>query len=143
MPSISTGLRRLLVVVNFVMLVTILLLYYARDLLPFGNAWLILIDGALVVAVAFTYYFAFVRSGAQSLTQAKPRDLDEREIKIAHAARSFAYRVFTVISLFLMWIVIVAADNGLFIFDALMPTSLLYVALALPSAYVAWLEKAV
>lgn len=134
--------RQLGVVVNYASLLFFLVLYYAG----FIGSWSIaIITGVFVflgVACA-SFVLVHISTGLWSLAHASTERLDERQIQITHGALGRSYALFSVICLFVMLFNAVTGYRGHYMFDAVLPVSLLYFAHTLPSSVIAWKEREV
>jgi hypothetical protein len=138
----SIAKRRIGVVVNYASLVLFLLLYY----IGFVGGWNVaLIVGFLVFLTVATASFMVVhiRTGLWKLAHSNREKLDERQIQLTHEALRVSYSVFAVICLLIMLFNAVTGYRGSYLFDAVLPVSLLYFAHSLPSSVIAWTEREV
>jgi hypothetical protein len=135
------GRRRIGVVVNLSSLFLFLVFYYAGR----GLGWnrLLLIGGVSICLAVWLVSFitVHVRTGLWKFAHTKVDDLDERQVQVAHEALRYSYAAFTVICLLIMLFNATTGYRGHYMFDAILPVSLLYFAHILPSSVIAWTEK--
>ena len=101
-----------------------------------------LISVFLAIALV-SFLMLHVSTGLWRLAHSRADKLDERQIQVTHGALSRSYEIFTVICLLVMLFNAVIGDRGYYLFDAVLPVSLLYFAHSLPSSVVAWKEREV
>ena len=135
--------RRIGVAMNLLSLFFFLVFYYVGR----GLGWnpLLIIGGVGVcLTVSLVSFIAVhVRTGLWKLAHRKGDDLDERQVQVTHEALRYSYAAFTVICLLIMFFNAIMGDRGYYMFDAVLPASLLYFAHILPSSMIAWTEKEV
>jgi hypothetical protein len=90
-----------------------------------------------------SFFLVHIKTRLWSLGHAGVERLDERQIQVTHEALRHSYAVFTVICLFIMLFNATTGYRGHYLFDAVLPVSLLYFAHTLPSSVIAWKERAV
>ena len=137
------GRRRIGVVLNLLSLFLFLVFYYAGRALGWDR--LLLIGGVSVCLAVWLVSFitVHVRTGLWKFVHTRVDDLDERQAQVAHEALRYSYATFTVICLLIMFFNATTGYRGHYMFDAILPASLLYVAHILPSSVLAWREKEV
>ncbi|UCG52835.1 MAG: hypothetical protein JSW58_04580 [Candidatus Latescibacterota bacterium] len=138
----SIAKRRVGVVVNYASLTLFLLLYYIGFI---GHWSAVLTIGVLIFLAVATVSFIFVhiKTGLWRLAHSSREKLDERQIQVTHEALRYSYSVFAVICLLIMLFNAVTGYRGHYLFDAVLPMSLLYFAHSLPSSVIAWTEREV
>jgi len=139
----SRSRRRIGVVVNFASLLLFLIIYYAGMNLGW-NAALLAIGVIVALAIALvSFVVVHISTGLWELGHSHIDKLDERQRQVTHEALRHAYATFTVIALAIIGFNAVAGSHGHYIFDVVLPVSLIYVAHALPASIIAWREKVV
>jgi len=134
--------RRIGVVVNYASLLFFLVFYY----IGFIGAWSAAIVSGMFVflgAVCVSFVLVHITTGLWSLGHSAVERLDERQIQVTHGALRHSYAVFTVICLLVMMFNAVTGYRGHYMFDVVLPVSLLYFAHTLPSSVIAWKERSV
>ena len=139
----SKSQRRAGVVVNFASVVLFLIIYYAG--MNLGWSAVLLAAGVLVtLAIALgSFIVVHVSTGLWKLGHSSIDKLDERQIQVTHEALRHAYATFTVIALAIIGFNAIAGSHGHYVFDVVLPVTLIYVAHVLPASIIAWRERVV
>lgn len=139
----SRSRRRIGVVVNFASLLLFLIIYYAGMNLGWHAA--LLATGAVftLTIVLGSFVVVHISTGLWKLGHSHVDKLDERQTQVTHEALRSAYATFTVIALAIIGLNALTGSHGHYIFDVVLPVSLIYVAHALPASIIAWRERVV
>ncbi len=139
----SKSQRRVGVVVNFASVVLFLIIYYAG--MNLGWSAVLLAAGVLAtLAIALgSFIVVHVSTGLWKLGHSSIDTLDERQIQVTHEALRHAYATFTVIALAIIGFNAIAGSHGHYVFDVVLPVTLIYVAHVLPASIIAWRERIV
>ena len=139
----SKSQRRVGVVVNFASVVLFLIIYYAG--MNLGWSAVLLAAGVLAtLAIALgSFIVVHVSTGLWKLGHSSIDTLDERQIQVTHEALRHAYATFTVIALAIIGFNAIAGSHGHYVFDVVLPVTLIYVAHVLPASIIAWRERVV
>jgi hypothetical protein len=139
----SKSQRRAGVVVNFASVVLFLIIYYAGMNLGWSA---VLMAGGVSVTLAIalgSFIVVHVSTGLWKLGHSHIDKLDERQIQVTHEALRYAYATFTVIALVIIGFNAIAGFHGHYVFDVVLPVTLIYVAHVLPASIIAWRERVV
>ena len=94
--------RRWLIASNLAALAILVVFYQLfRDVRSDGLVIAILVG--LILLVITTYYFTFQRTRLWKLVHAKDNELDERELQINNIGLKYAYAIFTIIALLVIY----------------------------------------
>jgi len=91
-----------------------------------------------VLFIAISFYYAFGKSGLWRFTHLPVAKLDEREMQIIYISLRLAYSFFTIASILLIYIFLIADLKV----NAVLAAVLIYLAHILPASIVAWTERA-
>ncbi len=137
----SKSKRRALVIVNYLAIFALIAVIYAGEM--FGESTYTGV--AAIILMLFTvlsFVFLHARTRLWWLTHTKVKNLDERQQGITHESLRYSYSIYTVLSLALLFIIALAAQdydpNLIVVFAALH-----YLAHTLPGSILAWREKEV
>lgn len=138
----SRAKRRTGVIVNYASLLLFLVLYYTGFIRGWNPA---LVTGTLffLAATIASLILVHVTTGLWRLGHTAVEELDERQVQITHEALRLSYSLFSVICLLIMLFNAVTGYRGHYVFDAILPVSMLYFAHSLPSSVIAWKEREV
>jgi len=135
--------RRLGVGINYAGLALMLILWNivvnVQPLRPYVLAGMI----AMILVVVISFILVHLKTGLWKMIHMKSEDLDERELQVAHEALRHSYAWFTVITLGLVLVNILAAEAGFGYIDSVLVVSLIYLAHTLPSSILAWTQREV
>ncbi len=135
--------RRTNVLLNYSSLILFLIFYYT-GLEQGWNAVIMAVGIAvLLAAVVVTSIITQITTGLWRLTHSGIDNLDERQIVVVHEALRRSYSVFAILCLVIMIFNAVTGSHGNYLFDIVLPISLLYFAHSLPASVLAWTEKEV
>jgi len=138
----SRAKRRIGVIVNYASLFLFLVFYY----LGFIRGWNVAFTASALVFLAVSVgslIVVHVNTGLWKLGHSEVGKLDERQVQVTHEALRRSYSFFSVICLLIMLFNAVTGYRGYYLFDAVLPVSLLYLAHSLPSSVIAWKEREV
>jgi len=137
--SISKATRRLGVIVNYIALAVFLVLFLAME----DHKWDWMIGTGIVLSLAvftWTFIIIHVKTGLWKFVHTRFDRLDEREAQVNYESLRYAYRIFAVVCLVIIYINAVVEKGHIHVIIA---ASLLYLAHTLPSAVIAWKEREV
>ena len=141
----SISKRRALVILNYLCLFALIAALYTGE--TRGDSTFIV---AVVIGAALLYLlslvFLYARTQLWWMTHTKIDNLDERQQAITHSSLRRAYGIYTVLSLALLLVIILAARASGRGYDPNLIAAfaaLLYLAHTLPGAILAWREKEV
>ncbi len=137
----SQSKRRALVVLNYFVLFALIAVIYTGEM--YGESTFIQVAAiCLVLLAVLSFVFLHARTRLWWLTHTKIENLDERQQGITHESLRTSYGIYTVLSLALLLIIALAAqdyDPNLIVAFA----ALHYLAHTLPGSILAWREKEV
>lgn len=137
----SQSKRRALVVLNYFVLFALIAVIYTGEM--YGESTFIQVAAiCLVLLTVLSFVFLHARTRLWWLTHTKIKNLDERQQGITHESLRTSYGIYTVLSLALLFVIALAAqeyDPNLMVAFA----ALLYLAHTLPGSILAWREKEV
>ena len=137
----SQSKRRALVVLNYFVLFALIAVIYTGEM--YGESTYIIVAAiSLTLLTVLSFVFLHARTRLWWLTHTKIENLDERQQEITHESLRTSYGIYTVLSLALLFIIALAAqdyDPNLIVAFA----GLHYLAHTLPGAILAWREKEV
>ena len=129
--------NRFLITLNLISLVLMIAFFY---LVKF-NRWQISFIFAEVVSIALfilSFYLGFIKTKFWKIVHTKSKNLDEREMQVVLNALRYAYGIFVIISLVIIYAFAVAEYKPI---DVVLAGGLLYFAHTLPAAIVGWNER--
>jgi hypothetical protein len=135
--------RRGYVVLNLASLFFLELIYYGWVAGGVHNPVAVGLVLVCLIGLVLSFLPVIWRTGLWRLTHTKVENLDERQVMVTREALRYSYVIFVPCSLLLMFAAAVAANHGWRIFDAVLPSGLLYLSHILPATILAWREKAV
>ncbi len=98
----------------------------------------IIIEIGFIAIFLFSFLKAFVKTKFWSMVHSSSKNLDEREMQVVLSALKYAYSIFTIICLVIIY---GFATIGFHPIDVVLAGGLLYLAHTLPAAIVGWNEK--
>ena len=129
--------NRFLITLNLISLVLMIAFFY---LVKF-NRWQISFIFAEVVSIALfilSFYLGFIKTKFWKIVHTKSKNLDEREMQVVLNALRYAYGIFAIISLVIIYAFAVAEYKPI---DVVLAGGLLYFAHTLPAAIVGWNDR--
>ena len=137
----SQSKRRALVVLNYFVLFALIAVIYTGEM--YGESTFIIVAAiCLTLLTVLSFVFLHARTRLWWLTHTKVENLDERQQGITHESLRTSYGIFTVLSLALLFVIALAAqdyDPNLIVAFA----ALHYLAHTLPGSILAWREREV
>ncbi|MFH1686611.1 MAG: hypothetical protein ABIE70_03715 [bacterium] len=137
----SKSKRRALVVFNYLAVVALMAVIYAGEVWGEGR-YTAAAAIVLMVATVASFVFLHARTRLWWMTHTKTKNLDERQQGVTHESLRYSYAIYTVLSLALLLIIALVAQNydpNLIVLFA----ALYYLAHTLPGSILAWREKEV
>jgi len=137
----SQSKRRALVVLNYLTMFALIAVIYTGEM--YGeSSFLGVAVICLMLLTLLSFVFLHARTRLWWLTHTKIKNLDERQQGITHESLRYSYGIYTVLSLALLLIIALVAqdyDPNLIVLFA----ALHYLAHTLPGSILAWREKEV
>jgi len=138
--EISKTNRRLLVIVNYVSLISVAFLVHAGRMYDWDTrvrlAGILASCGVLLL----TFTLVFWRTGLWQMAHASFEKLDERQVHVMYESLRHSYVIFTLLCVVLLYANAVAERGHI---PILIAAGILYLAHTLPAAAAAWNEKEV
>lgn len=131
--NFSRPARRLFILLNYLFLISMTGFYELA--LDFHKQDLFLIlAGVSFILLAITFTVVYVRTGLWSFAHRKFSMLDEREVQVSLSSLRYAYAIFTVIALIIIYLVSVFEVS----LSILLAAAMVYLAHILPASIIAW-----
>lgn len=129
--------NRVWISLNYLSLIAGLLLFYTVKSFHWPLSFL-LFEIGIFTSFLISLFKAFIKTGFWKMVHTSYKDLDEREMQVALNALRYAYSIFTIICLIIIYAFAIAEYQPI---DVLLAGGLLYLAHTLPAAIVGWNEK--
>ncbi len=140
----SRSQRRSWVIVNYCSLFLLLIFWNALPRLEVDDLFRLLSLVLFISMVAISFVIVQVRTGLWKLVHSRPDSMDERELQNVFVALRYAYGIFAVICLAVLFAQVLFLDfTDLVFIDVLLASSLLYFAHSLPASILAWTMREV
>lgn len=133
----SRNQNRAWILLNYVSLIGGLSLFYTVKIYHWPLSFLLLEIGIFAVLL-FSLFKAFIITKFWKMVHTSSKNLDEREMQVVLNALKYAYGIFAIICLILIYTFAIAEKQPL---DVVLAGGLLYLAHTLPAAIVGWKEK--
>ncbi len=129
--------RQIWIVINFVMLMLVIFIYYTGKNINWP-VWLLITGGIVAILFVISFIKAYIKTGLWKFSHSKDTSLDERQLQVVLNALKYSYGGFTVITLLIIYGFALAEKGPI---DVIIAACLLYLAHILPAAIVGWKEK--
>ena len=129
--------NRFWIVLNLISLVLLLMFFYLGKF----SKWQIIFIIAEILSIAIfivSLYLGFIKTKFWKLVHSKSKNLDEREMNVVLNALKYAYSIFAIICLVIIYAFAVAEYHPI---DVVLAGGLLYLAHTLPAVIVGWNEE--
>jgi ABC-type Fe3+ transport system permease subunit len=147
---LSKSKRRFLVVFNF----SSVIVFIALVLFGEYTSWDVVLTVAAILSfilIVLSFVFLYIRTGLWKLTHTKTESLDEREIQLTHQSLRQSYKIFSLISLVILFFIVISVrysfftltHRGHYSFGLIILMFLNYLVNTLPAAVIAWTEPEV
>ena len=133
----SRNQNRAWILLNYVSLIGGLSLFYTVKIYHWPLSFLLLEIGIFAILL-FSLFKAFIKTKFWKMVHTSSENLDEREMQVVLNALKYAYGIFAIICLILIYAFAIAEKQPL---DVVLAGGLLYLAHTLPAAIVGWKEK--
>ncbi len=133
----SRKLNRVWITINYLSLIVGMLLFYTVKFRHWPLSFLFFEIGIFTIFL-ISLFKAFIKTGFWKMVHTSPKNLDEREMQVVLNALRYAYSIFTIICLIIIYVFAIAEYQPI---DVLLAGGLLYLAHTLPAAIVGWNEK--
>ncbi|MCK5699806.1 MAG: hypothetical protein KAI29_01575 [Cyclobacteriaceae bacterium] len=135
--AISRNQNRVWILVNYLSLIGGMSLFYTVKIGHWPFSFLLLEIGFFALLL-FSFFKAFIITKFWKMVHTSSKKLDEREIQVVLNALRYAYGIFAIICLVLIYAFAIAEKQPI---DVLLAGGLLYLAHTLPAAIIGWKEK--
>ena len=129
--------NRVWILLNFISLITGISLFYMVKIYHWPLSYL-LFEVVLFAIFLISLNKAFIITKFWKMVHASSKNLDEREMQVVLKALRYAYGIFTIICLVIIYAFAIAESQPI---DVILAGGLLYLAHTLPAAIVGWNEK--
>lgn len=133
----SRNQNRAWILLNYLSLIGGLSLFYTVKIYHWPLSFLLLEIGIFAVLL-FSLFKAFIITKFWKMVHTSSKNLDEREMQVVLNALKYAYGIFAIICLILIYTFAIAEKQPI---DVLLAGGLLYLAHTLSAAIVGWKEK--
>ena len=130
--------NRVWILLNSLSLIVGLVLFYGVKIFNWP-LYFLLIEIVVLAIFLISFYKAFIITKFWKMLHTSSKNLDEREMQVVLNAIRYAYSIFAIICLFIIYAFAIAEYQPI---DVVLAGALLYLAHALPSSIVAWNEDA-
>ena len=129
--------NRVWIILNYLSLVAGMLLFYAVKIYHLPLSFLMFEIGIFAIFL-FSLFKAFIQTKFWKIVHTSSKKLDEREFQVVLNALRYAYGIFVIICLVIIYAFAVAEYHPI---DVVLAGGLLYLAHTLPAAIIGWNEK--
>ncbi len=129
---------RIFILLNFSSLIAGISLFYLVKILQWPISYLLL-EIVILAIFIISLIKAFIVTNSWKMVHTSPKNLDEREMTIVLNAIRYAYSIFTILCLVIIYVF--AIGKYFQPIDVVLASGLLYLAHMLPAAIIAWTEK--
>ncbi len=133
----SINQNRVWISINYLSLIIGVLLFYAVKILHWPLSYLLFEIGILGVFIV-SFFKAFIIPKFWKTVHTSLENLDEREVQVVFNALRYAYSIFAIICLVIIYGFAIAKYQPI---DVVIAGSLLYLAHSLPASIIGWNEK--
>jgi hypothetical protein len=131
--------NRYWILINYLSLIGVLVLFYAGKYIQWP-IYLVIIEIGSVTIFIISFFRAFIKTKLWKMVHTSYKNLDEREMQVVLNALKYAYSIFTIICLIILYAFAISEYNQI---DVLVAGGLLLLAHTLPAAIVGWNEKGI
>ena len=129
--------NRIWILLNFISLIAGMALFYIVKIYHWPLSYLLL-EIAIFAIFIISLYKAFIVTKLWKMVHTSSKNLDEREMQVVLNALRYAYGIFAIICLVIIYAFAIAEYQPI---DVVLAGGLLYLAHTLPAAIVGWNEK--
>ena len=129
--------NRVWIILNYLSLVAGMLLFYAVKIYHLPLSFSMFEIGIFAIFL-FSLFKAFIQTKFWKIVHTSSKKLDEREFQVVLNALRYAYGIFVIICLVIIYAFAVAEYHPI---DVVLAGGLLYLAHTLPAAIIGWNEK--
>ena len=129
--------NKIWILLNYLSLIAGILLFYTVKFYDWPLSFLLFEIGVFAIFL-FTFFKAFITTKFWKMVHTSTKNLDEREMQVVLHALRYAYGIFAIICLIIIYAFAIVEYQPI---DVLLAGGLLYLAHTLPAAIIAWKEK--
>ena len=129
--------NRVWILLNYLSLIAGMLLFYTVKFRHWPLYFLLFETGIFAIFL-ISFLKAFIKTKFWKMVHTSYKNLDEREMQVVLNALRYAYSVFTIVCLIIIYAFAIAEYHSI---DVLLAGGLLYLAHTLPAAVGGWNEK--
>jgi hypothetical protein len=129
--------NRVWILLNYLSLIAGMLLFYTVKIYHWPISFLFVEIGIFAIFL-FSLFKAFIKTKFWKMVHTSSKNLDEREMHVVLNALRYAYSIFAIICLAIIYAFAIVEYQPI---DVLLAGGLLYLAHSLPAAIVGWNEK--
>ncbi len=129
--------NRYWILLNYLSLIAVLIFFYILKYLQWPLFSVIFEIGSVAILI-ISFFRAFIKTKFWKMVHTSSKNLDEREMQVALNALKYAYSIFTIVCLIIIYAFAITKYLPI---DVLLASGLLYLAHTLPAAIVGWNEK--
>ena len=129
--------NRVWILLNYSSLIAGMLLFYTVKIYHWSLSFLLFEIGIFAILL-FSLFKAFIITKVWKMVHTSSKNLDEREMQVVLNALRYAYSIFAIICLVIIYAFAISESQPI---DVLLAGGLLYLAHTLPAAIVGWNEK--
>jgi len=129
--------NRVWILLNYLSLIAAMVFFYTGKYFQWPISSIIFGIGSVAIFL-ITFLRFFIKTKYWKMVHTSYKNLDEREMQVVLNALRYAYSIFTIVCLVIIYAFAIAEYHPI---DVLLAGGLLYLAHTLPAAIVAWNEK--
>jgi membrane-associated HD superfamily phosphohydrolase len=125
------------ILLHYLSLIALIIFFYSGKF----SQWpllLTMILGISLVIFIISFVYAFIKTNLWKIVHTSSKNLDERETQVVLHALKYAYAIFTILCVVIMYVLAITQFQ---IIDVFFAGGVLLVAHTLPAAIVGWNEK--
>ncbi|MBL7067323.1 MAG: hypothetical protein ISS29_05635 [Candidatus Marinimicrobia bacterium] len=129
--------NRVWILLNYFSLIALIVFFYTGKYFQWPISLVVFEIGSVVVFL-ISFLKAFIKTKYWKMVHTSYKNLDEREMQVVLNALRYAYSIFTIVCLIIIYAFAIVEYHPI---DVLLAAGLLYLAHTLPAAIAAWNEK--
>ena len=129
--------NRMWILLNYLSLIAGLLLFYVVKIYYLPLSYLLFEIGIFTIFL-ISLYQAYIKTNFWKIVHSSSKNLDEREMQAVLMALKYAYSIFTIMCLIIIYAFAIAEYHPI---DVVLAGGLLYLAHILPASIVGWNEQ--
>jgi len=129
--------NRYWILLNYLSLIAVLVFFYTGKYFQWPLFSVIFEIGSVAILI-ISFFRIFIKTKFWRMVHTSSKNLDEREMQVVLYGLKYAYSIFTIICLIIIYVFAIAEYKPI---DVLLAGGLLYLAHTLPATIVGWNEK--